>query len=134
MGGRRRLQAGAPRFLGRHDGLPGRRYRQCYTALEEQFGPFASALLRFEAGRTAVAMLNLHTATEALAGARRARERGKGRRPGSRDVERLSRRHGLADATYTAAVARLEGLVHANGHRQPTTLEESLAMERGRRA
>lgn len=50
---------------------------------------------------------------------------GPGRRPGSRDVERLSRRQGLADGSYAQAVARLEELAGRNGHgsRVPTPAE-----------
>lgn len=115
MGGKRRLKADAPRLLGRHDGRDGQRYRRAYAALAEEFGPFTSALLRFEAGRTAVAMVNLTLATEALATARRARDRGKGRRPSPREIERLARRQGVSDASYSAAVAHLRELVaHAD--------------------
>ncbi len=127
MSGKRRLKAHAPRLLGRHDGTAGRAFRRAYDALEADLGPFASDLVRFEAGRTAVAMVNLETATHALAAARRERERGKGRRPGSRDVERLARRQGLADQSYGAAVARLETLA---GERKPLDLAAELRRQR----
>ena len=119
MGGRRRLKAGAPRLLGRHDGPSGRAYRRGYDALEADLGSFASELVRFEAGRVAVAMLNLETAIRALAAARRARESGKGRRPGPRDLERLARRQGLADATYSQALDKLRELARGNSHGRP---------------
>ncbi len=111
MGGRRRLRAGAPRLLGRHAGRDGRAYARFYAALEADLGPFASELVRFEAGRVAVAMLNLEATTRALAAARRARESGKGRRPSTRDVERLARRQGLADQSYAQALDKLRALV-----------------------
>ncbi len=116
MGGRRRLKAHAPRLLGRHDGQDGRAYRRAYDSLEADLGPFTSRLTRFEAGRVAVTMLNLEIATRALAAARRARESGRGRRPGPRDLERLARRQGLADQSYTQALDKLRELARGNGH------------------
>lgn len=125
MGGRRQLKAHAPRFLGRHDGRDGRAYYRCFAALEADLGPFTSALVRFEAGRTAVAMVNLTLATEALTAARRARDRGKGRRPGPRELERLARRQGLADTSYSQALDRLRELVATR--RGPADLARRLA-------
>lgn len=77
-GGRKSLARGAPRLLGRHDEREGRAFARAYAALEESYGPFPTKLLRFEAGRTAVAMVNLEAATRALATARREREWGRG--------------------------------------------------------
>lgn len=130
MGGRRRLKGDAPRLLGRHDGPAGRAYRRAYDALAQEFGPFPSPLLRFEAGRVAVAMLNLEYASTALAAARRLRERGKGRRPSPREIERLSRRQGLADASYSAALARLRELAGRDGHGVQPDLEALLRRAR----
>ncbi|MBI4346857.1 MAG: hypothetical protein HY553_08375 [Elusimicrobia bacterium] len=131
MSGKRRLKANAPRLLGRHDGPDGRAYRRAYDALEADLGPFASELVRFEAGRAAVTMVNLEGATKAQAAARRARESGKGRRPGPRDLERLARRQGLADATYSQALDKLRELAQRNGHprggRAPLTSDRLLA-------
>lgn len=59
MGGRRRLKAGAPRLLGRHDGTAGRAFRRAYDALAVELGPFTSPLLRLEAGRVAAAWVAL---------------------------------------------------------------------------
>ena len=122
MGGKRRLLGGLPRLLSRHDGPDGRLYRDVFAALEADLGPFVSVLLRLEAGRAAVAWVHLQAASQALAAARRERTHGKGRRPSAREVERLARRHGLADLTYSAAVARLRE--QAATHRPAPTLAE----------
>lgn len=116
MPGRHRLKAGAVRLLGRHDGEDGRAFRACYDALVAELGSFDRPLLRLEASRVAVAWTHLVTATRALAAARRAREQGKGRRPSAREIERLSRRQGLADATYSQALDKL--LVKQDGRGQ----------------
>jgi hypothetical protein len=80
-GGKRRLRGGRPRLLSRHDGLEGARYRRAYAALEADLGPFTPDLVRMEAGRVAVAWLNLVATTEALDAARRLARGGKGWRP-----------------------------------------------------
>ena len=84
MGIRSPLKGKAPRLLGNHGGTEGKRYRRAYDALEEELGPFASRLIRFEAGRAAIAMINVESATRALVAARRKRENGRGRRPNAR--------------------------------------------------
>lgn len=128
MGGRRRLKANAPRLLGQHDGRDGRVYRRAYDALESEFGPFRSQLQRNEAGRVAATWLNLQVSTQALAAARRTRERGKGRRPSAQAFERLARRQGLSDGSYAAALDRLRELVgRRNGHGRPSSPAELLA-------
>jgi hypothetical protein len=106
MAGRRRLRAGAPRLLGKHDGIRGKWYRECWVALIAEYGSLAG-LRRLEAGRVCVAWVQLRTATAALEDARRAAVEGRGRRPGPRDLERLARRQGLADATYSQALDKL---------------------------
>jgi hypothetical protein len=116
MGGRAPLKDNAPRFLGTHEGKPGRAYRRAYDTLAAEFGPFDRPLLRFEAGRVAIAMLNVEAATRALATARREREQGRGRRPSARDLERLSRRQALQDQSYSQALDRLRELAKGNGH------------------
>jgi hypothetical protein len=108
--GRKPLVRGAVRVLGLHDGLDGRTFRVGYDALAETFGPLSTRLLRLEASRAAAAWTRLVAAQRSLAAARRERERGKGRRPSVRELERLSRRVGLDDASYTAAVDRLADL------------------------
>jgi hypothetical protein len=118
MGGRRRLRGDAPRLLGRHDGAVGRAYRRAYDTLAAELGPLDSPLLRFEAGRAALAIVNLEAASVALAAARRARERGRGRRPSPREIERLQRRQALQDASCTAALDRLRELSAAR-RREP---------------
>jgi hypothetical protein len=132
MGGRRALQAGAPRLLGRHDGLAGRAYRRAFAALDAEWGPFTSPLLRLEAGRVAAAWVNLEAATRALATARRDRERGKGRRPSLIQIERLSRRQGLADASYSQALDKLRALIADRRPTRPTTAADLLTLRTAR--
>lgn len=109
MGGRRYLKNGAPRLLGNHGGMEGAAYRRAYADLAEEFD-LSSAFLRFEAGRVAALRVQLEAGTKALAAAQRSRRLGKGRRPNAQQIERLSRRAGLADGSYAQALARLEHL------------------------
>jgi hypothetical protein len=126
MGGKRRLKGGAARLRGRHDGLAGRAFRRSYDALAEEFD-LSSPLARLEASRVAAAWVNVAASTRALEVARRARANGRGRRPGSRDLERASRRQGLGDASYSQALARLRELV---GERRSPSLAEMLAQRK----
>ena len=125
MGGKRRLRAGAPRLLGRHDTADGRAYRRAWIALVAEYGqPPRGSLFALEMGRTAVAWSQLEAATLSLADVRQRRERGHGRRPSSRDVERAARRQGLADGSYASALDKLRELAAS---RKPRTLAEDLA-------
>jgi hypothetical protein len=124
VGGRGRLGGGMPRLLGRHDDARGRAYRRAYTALAAEFD-LASALARLEAGRVAVAWVNLEASSESLEAARRAREEGRGRRPSPRTIERLARRQGLANADYSQALSQLRELVEPNGHGLAAALRDS---------
>ncbi len=132
MGGRHALRRGAPRLLGVHSGTQGRAYARAYADLETDLGPFPSRLLRFEAGRTALARVNLEAASVALARARHARETGRGRRPDVKALERLSRRQALQDMSYGQALDRLRELATGtggrNGHRRsPASPDELVA-------
>jgi hypothetical protein len=111
--GRRRLRANLPRAFRSHAGAIGRLYRDRFEALEESMGPFVSRLERQEARRTASLGTLLDLATETLMTAQQARKSGKGRRPSVREVERLSRRQGLQDTSYAAALDRLRELCGA---------------------
>jgi len=84
----------------------GKAYRRAYAALAETF-QLDTALLRLEAGRVAALRVQMETTILTLAEAQRARRDGKGRRPNLREIERLSRRAGFADGTYTLALDRL---------------------------
>jgi hypothetical protein len=131
MAGRRRLRAGAPRLLGKHDGLRGKWYRECWAALLAEFGAL-EGLRRLEGGRVAVAWVQLRQATAALEEARRGASEGRGRRPGARDLERLARRQGLADASYSQALDKLTVLCQP--HRKtptPADLVERLRARSG---
>ena len=128
MGGKRRLKAGAPRLLGRHDTADGRAYRRSWSALVAEYGqPPRGSLFALEMGRTAVAWSQLEAATLSLADVRQRRERGHGRRPSSRDVERAARRQGLADGSYASALDKLRAMVAAQPGR---SLAEDLARAR----
>lgn len=132
MGGRGRLGAnigGMPRLLGNHRGPRGRAYRRTFEALAAEYGPF-SALGRLEAGRVAVAWVNLVAASESLEAARRAREEGRGRRPSPRAIERLARRQGLADQSYAQALAALRELVAAR--REPASIADLVTRQQQR--
>src|SRR5688572_29464500 len=113
MPGRGMLSGGAPRLLGCHNGARGKAYRRAYNALAAEF-QLASPLARLEAGRVAVAWTNLVAATEALEVGRMARETGKGRKPGAKEIERLARRQGLADTSYATALDKLRELISAH--------------------
>ena len=108
-GPRGALVGGAPRLLGRHDGREGAAYHRAYVALQADLGPF-SPLSRLEAGRVAVAWVQLEATTRALVDAQRLRRLGRGRRPSAAAVERLARRQGLADNSYAQALERLRQL------------------------
>lgn len=114
MPGRHRLRAGAPRLLGDHGGHRGRWYGEAWRALRQEFGEL-TGLVRLEAGRVCVAWVQYRAATLALEAARRARERGTGRRPGAREIERLARRQGLADQSYAQALDKLRELAARDG-------------------
>ena len=134
MGGRRRLKAGAPRLLGRHDGPRGRAYRRCFDALAAEFA-LDRPLAQLEAGRVALAWALLQAATESLETARTTREQGQGRRPSAREIRSLEKRVGLADGTYSAALDKLREL--AAEHRRsgapgsPEAVLDQLARREG---
>ena len=127
MGKGRRLLGALPRLLASHRSPEGAQYRRAYKALEAEHGPFASEILRFAAGRVALAEVNLTASSRALDAARRQRAGGKGRRPSERWLERLARRVGLDDGTYQAALDRLRELA---GPRKPLSLAQELAQRR----
>lgn len=118
------LKGGAPRLLDSHGGAAGKAYRRAYDALEADLGPF-TALGRMEAGRCAAAWVELEAATRALTAARRKRLDGKGRRPNVQLIEKLARRQGLADSTFSQALDKLKELTAVSRRRR--TLAEQLA-------
>ena len=127
MGGRKVLRRGAPRLLGSHDGVQGRAYARAYADLDAALGPFPTRLLRFEAGRVALARVNLAAASRIRAAARHARETGRGRRPSLPQLERLQRRQALQDQSYGQALAQLRELVAAT--RRPASVAELIAQQ-----
>ena len=130
--GRRRLSAGQPRLLGRHHGAQGASFRRAWTALTSEFGrPADRSLFALEMGRVALAWVQVEASARALTDARTARERGQGRRPSAREIERLSRRAGLADGTYQQALAHLREIAPARPPGQ--SLADHLAQSYGPR-
>ena len=119
MSGRRSLSAGKPRLLGNHHGQVGKWYGECWAALGE-LAPL-TGLLRLEAGRVCVCWVQFRVATEALEDARRKQRTGTGRRPGGRNLERLARRQGLSDGTFSQALAQFRDLVDRTQRRPAAT-------------
>lgn len=121
----------APRLLPNLTTQAGRAYLDAYRALEERFGPFADRLMRMEAGRAAFAWVELQASAQQLAAARAKFTTARGRHGkgwNAQAIARLSKRLGLNDATYVAAVRRLEELVTgANPHQRPLTPAELLS-------
>jgi hypothetical protein len=115
MSGKSPLKSGAPRLLGNHGGVEGKAYRRAYDSLEQEFGAFRNDFVRYEAGRVAVARIQFERSTRELVLAQRKRRVAKGRRPNERMIERMARRQGLADMTYSAAVKRFEDIVKRAG-------------------
>lgn len=124
MGGRSRLPGGLPRLLADHNTVEGRHYRRAYGALETEYGPFRTDVVRFAAGRVALLEVTLTASSRALDAARRQRATGKGRRPSERQLERLARRVGLDDGSYQGALDRLREMA---GARKPLDLAQRLA-------
>jgi hypothetical protein len=122
MGGRSRLPGGLPRLLSDHNTVEGRHYRRAYVALETEYGPFRTDVVRFSAGRVALLEVSLTASSRALDAARRQRAIGKGRRPSERQLERLARRVGLDDGSYQAALDRLREMA-TRTDRTPTIAE-----------
>jgi hypothetical protein len=119
MGGRRRLAGGFTPWLPDHRGQDGRAFRRYVSAALELVGPLnGSERTRAEVRRYAIAGVAYDPAAMAWGAAVAARERGRGRRPSARQVERAARRLGLAEQTLTAASARLEALAEENAQGQ----------------
>jgi hypothetical protein len=117
MGGRRRLSAGLQRLYPDHREVEAVAHRRLFSALEAELGPF-TPLARLEAWRLAALGVEFTLATRALAVTRREREKGRGRRPGPRLIERYARRARLANLSYSQGLDRLRAMVaqKANGH------------------
>ena len=116
-------------MLDNHGGVEGKSFRRAYDALEAQFGPFLNEFIRNEAGRCALAWVQLQRASRELVLLQRKRRTGRGRKPNERQIERLARRQGLADGSYQSAVRRLEELVA----RQPRSMSGDVLEELMRR-
>jgi|SRR5882724_9441606 len=128
MGGRGRIKGGFTRMLGRHDGWEGRAFGRARDDLMAEFS-LSTGVLKFEASRVAMLRVQLEAANRALVEAQRTRRDGRGRRPSPRQIERLSRRLGLADNSYAQAFERLREM--ATVQRRPPTPAEVLHRLRG---
>lgn len=116
MGGRRRLKGGYSVWLSDHSTPEGFMARQYLRAGEEIVGqPNGSERLRLEIRKYAITGMAFETAARTHAELIDQRQRGKGRRPSLRQVERAARRLGLADMTLREATARLEALAARPG-------------------
>jgi len=130
MAGKRLLLDGAPRLLGNHNTAAGKRFRRTYQALAERYGPFQDQVLKMEAARCAAAWVEYQAATEQLADARAKLNAAKGRHSGAwnaQAVQRLAKRAGLSDASYAAALRRLEELTATTRVARPLTPTELLS-------
>jgi hypothetical protein len=96
-----------------------------FGELEEQFGPFATALARRDALSLCTQFVEWQSAVYDLEAARRQREDGKGRRASASAISRLQKRSGLLWGDYTAARGRFEELVKGAG--RPRTLAAIVA-------
>lgn len=133
MGGRRPLAGHIPRFLGAHNGWEGRAYRRSYVALERDLGPF-SAMQALEAARVAALRVQIEVAMATLVDAQRSRRAGRGRRPNHGQIERLARRAGLADQSYSQALDKLRDLTAPAKARKATPADLVARLRAGDRA
>jgi hypothetical protein len=125
MMGRRRLRSGDVRVYPDHRCADAVRRRELLKALEVEFGPF-TPFARLEATRVVSCRMNLEASERALLEARELRASGKGRRPSPQRIERLARRQGLDDGSYSAALDKLRELCSAK-RRTPSSPAELLA-------
>jgi hypothetical protein len=106
-------------------------FRRYLKAGEEITGPpNGSNRLRVELARYGIAGVAYERAAKTWAETVAARERGRGRRPSDRQVERAARRLGLADFSLKEATARLEALA---GEREPLDLAQRVQHAREQR-
>lgn len=96
-----------------------------FGELEEQFGPFATALVRRDALSLCTQFVEWQSSVYDLEAARRQREDGRGRRASASVIGRLQKRSGLLWGDYTAARVRFEEMVKGAG--RPRTLAAIVA-------
>ena len=106
-----RGRLGLPRRFTSHLSRAGRRYREHYEALLEQLGPFSTELQRQAAADVAQWHVVKLAAVEAWEREVTARRTGKGRRPSTSDVIRLSKRVAMESQSYAFAFGRLRELL-----------------------
>ena len=134
MRGLHRLRDGAPRLLASHAGAAGKRYRECWVALLQEFGELGG-LRRLEAGRVCSLWVQWRASMDAWHRAQRAREKARGRTHSVAAVERLARRAGLADGSYSQALDRLRLLVAATASkRKPSPADLTARLRAGGQA
>ena len=139
MGGRRRLAGGYSVWLADHRSPDGLLFRAYLRAGEEIVGLESlsgkrgtitgSARLRVDVRRYAIAGVVFERSSRMWAALVDQRERGKGRRPSERQVERAARRLGLADMSLRDATTRLDALAAARS-RVPASPSDLLAAMR----
>jgi len=96
--------------------------------------PLTTAPLRLEASRVAALHVLAINATKALLDAQRLRATGKGRRPNAHAIERLYRRQGLADQSYSQALDKLREMASQRPRisSTPDDLLDAISKERTR--
>ena len=126
MGKRAPLAGGLDHYLPNHNTTLGRRLRTDFDLLIADLGVNGDRLLQKEVSRVAWLRLKAHVSATAWAEVRDQRERGRGRRPSVKQLERAARRAALDDATATAALDRLRALA-AQQRRTPSPGHNALA-------
>lgn len=108
-----RGRLGLPRRFASHLSRNGFRYREHFEALLAQYGPFSNELVRQAAADVAQWHTIKLAAVEAWERATYARQSGKGRRPSTSEIIRLSKRCAMESQSYTFAYNRLRELLGA---------------------
>lgn len=124
--GSKPLRGGKPRLLGDHSGRRGRLYDRKFKALAQEYALDGELRAwRDDLGAVSVLWVEWVQTTRDLETARRARERGRGRRPSASAIVRLQKRASLAWDTFARAEEALRGrLKGRNAHDLATRLME----------
>jgi hypothetical protein len=123
-GGYRRLRALPARVFLDHRTADAVAHRRFYAVLDEEM-PLTTPLLRHEASRVAMlAVIRTNSARALLAAQAQARH--SPGHPSRREIERLARRAGLDDGSYSQALDKLRALA---GPRKPLDFAQALAAQ-----
>lgn len=123
-GGKRRLRAVPARVFVDHRCPDAVEHRRIYAALHEELS-LTTTLLRYEGSRVALLGVIARNAGRALMAHQAQARDGKGRGgPSPRDLERLLRRQGLADGSFSQALDKLRELA---SRKRPLDLAQRIA-------